>query len=343
MVAMMGVASLAVDYGRTQLVRSQLRAAADAASRNGAMMLRSGAATAIIAASSAAADNSADGQAVSLVASDDIELGYWNTSTRVFQKLIGSAQANANAIRVVAKRLHTRNNGVPLLFSQMLGKNDADVSGESISMIQPPTIIETDVPATTNPYLAGMPKGTKASLQNPHNSPDTAGKQSPIEVTGLAMREGEVLTFDNIAGGANNDISWSERFQPDGNLSWQPWNKNGVIAEGQPELGKSNMKAPINALVGVFLTDEDPRSQATPEALTFDTAEKRNFEKLEPKIAQVFFIGDGKRDNGAAQRFVVPKGATRFYLANWDEYEWNNNVGLRTTRITRLGSVVTVK
>lgn len=341
LIVLCGFASFAVDWGRVQLAKTQLRAGADAAARHGAMMLATSPTAAVNAAVAAAADNQVDGSTLVLEKNADIELGFWDTTTRKFSKYSGSNLKYANAVRVVARRTAARGNAIPTIFAQMLGHKSADVTAESIAMLKPPTVIEHDVPATASPFLAGMPNGTVSSLNNPHNSPDYAPYQSPVKVN-LSFKEGEALTFDNIDGMANNDNHWTADFNPDGNVSWLTWNEDNNGTKG-PEHGKSNLYAPINALVGVFLTDEVPTNANAPESLNFGLASQRNFSELKPKIGQVFFIGDGKRDNGETQRFVAPKGATRFYVANWDGYEWNNNIGVRSTRITRLGSVVTVK
>jgi len=331
--AMAGMTSLAVDYGRVTLAKTEARNAADAASRYGASMLINGPAAAVTAVQAAATQNKIDGAAFNPNATQDIEIGVWNTSSKTFIK----TNSSPNAVRVIARRTAARGNAIPTIFGQLIGINSCNVTVESISMRKDPVAINTDVPATASPYLAGMPVGTVSSMNNPHNNPDSAPGQSAVQVTGFTITPGEAMTFDHVAGGANNDIRWSERFNPDGNVGWVIDNYTGR------ELGKSNMQAPINALVGVFLTDADPRTQTAPEDLYFGTAESRNFSELQPKNGQIFFIGDGKRDDGSAQRLVVPAGATRFYVANWDGFEWNNNVGLRTTRITRLSGVTTVK
>jgi hypothetical protein len=345
LMALFAFASLAVDLGRVQVAKSQMRAAADAASRNGAVNLINGVDSAIAAAIDAADDNTVDGKPLKLDRNLDIEIGYWNSGTRSFTKLTGSAQANANAVRVIGRRIAARKEGVPTLFAQLIGRGSCDVTAESISMAIAPKVTDYNVPATANPFLAGMPTGTVASPNNPHNNPDHAPYQSPVQVTAFNLTAGAALSFDNIADGANNDYHWSERYQPDGNLDWIVDNYSGYTSNSAlgPELGKSDMVAPINALVGVFLSDAVPTNATAPAALDFSSAASRNFESLSPKIGQVFFIGDGKRDSGAAQKFIVPPGATRFYLASWDGYEWNNNVGTRTTRVSSVGNVVTVK
>ena len=93
--------------------------------------------------------------------------------------------------------------------------------------------------------------------------------------------------------------------------------------------GISDLTAPINALVGVFLDDEQPNHSAPPKALDFRSPASREFTSLEPQLKQLFWIGDGKTKDGLAQEFAVPEGATRLYLATWDFYEWNNNAGWR--------------
>ncbi len=344
MVGLFGITSLAVDWGRVQVAKSQMRAAVDAASRNAAMLLPNGPSAAVAGARAAASENVVDGSSLVLNQAEDIELGNWNTSTRKFTKLSNSNLANANAVRVIGRRTAARGNAVPTIFAQILGQKSFDVQAESISMLISPQVIDTTVPATATPYLAGMPNGTISSANNPEGPGDRAPYQSPPQVA-MSIKPGEALAFDNIEGGANNNYTWEERFNPDGNTSWlvKNWSGRSGGNDMAPEHGKSNLHAPINALVGVFLTDELPANAKAPAALDFSNASDRNFEKLEPKIGQVFFIGDGKRDSGEPQRFIVPEGATRFYLANWDGYNWSNNVGVRTTRTTRLGSVVTVK
>jgi Flp pilus assembly protein TadG len=333
MVVLFGITSFAVDFGRLQLARSEAQTAATAAARYGAALLASGNANAIAAAMSAAGQNKIDGVAFAPVAATDIELGVWNISTKTFT----ATNTQPNAVRVYARRTAARGNAIPTIFAQVLGVRSIDINIDAIAMRKPPIVIENDVPATASPFLAGMPDGTVSSQNNPANNPDSAPNQNPVQVTGLTLTPGDALTFDHVAGGANNDFRWSERFNPDGNIDWVIDNYTGR------ELGKSNMRSPINALVGVFLTDADPRTQTTPEDLNFSTAAQRNFSQLSPKVGQIFFIGDGKQDDGTPQRFVVPAGATRFYVANWDGWEWNNNIGLRTTRITRLSGVTTVK
>jgi hypothetical protein len=118
------------------------------------------------------------------------------------------------------------------------------------------------------------------------------------------------------------------------------------------ENGIHDMIAPINALVGVFLSDEDPSNTAVPTIhdrydadapWDYSRTEERNRLTYKPKLKQIFFIGDGVTDQNLPQTWVAPPGATRLYLATWDFYEWNNNDGFREVRINSTGRVEIVK
>lgn len=67
------------------------------------------------------------------------------------------------------------------------------------------------------------------------------------------------------------------------------------------------------ALVGVFLTDEQPGEGDAPSRLDFYSIGS-SFASLSPEIGQTFFIGDGWGDGDFAQEFIVPDGATRLFL-----------------------------
>src|SRR5262249_49420709 len=109
---------------------------------------------------------------------------------------------------------------------------------------------------------------------------------------------------------------------------WIGTNYNGA------ENHMSGLKAPMNCLIGIFLTSSTPSGSA-PASLDFTTSASRDFITLSPALRQPFFIGDGKTSAGVTQTFVVPTGATRLFLASMDEYQWSNNVGQRTVQISK--------
>lgn len=349
MVLMLAVATLAVDWGHVQLAKTQLSGATDAAARAGAGGLARSPADAVDAARWTGLQNVVDGTPLR-IRPGDVQLGTWDHRTNTFTRLWGGDQYRANACRVLARRNEARRSAVPLSFAGVFGDPSAELSAECVAVFVPPVNVDQDVQATANPFLAGMPKGSVASLNNPHNSPDYAGtaanpRQSPAAVTTLPIVPGQALTFDSIAGTARHDPNLSD-YQPDGQLNSIGHNTNGN------EHGIADVTAPINALVAVFLSDDPPNETPAPVITDprnarcptdFSRAAERNRLTYEPRLKQIFFIGDGRTDAGAPQQFVVPEGATRLFLATWDFYEWNNNSGVRTVRVDRPQQITVVK
>jgi hypothetical protein len=178
--------------------------------------------------------------------------------------------------------------------------------------------VSFSVPGTANPYLAGMPDGSTAP-------PDQAPYQSPVEVTGLNLAAGGTLTFTGATGGVSNTptCDGTNCSSIDGNVY------NGVLFYDHGEdaqNGMSDIKAPINSLVGVFLTDSRPDLTPAPSKLDFE-AIGLNFAILSPEPKQVFFIGDGMTSEGTVQQFSIPSSATRLFLGAMDGGEWLNNSG----------------
>ncbi|MBE9088610.1 DUF4114 domain-containing protein [Microcystis aeruginosa LEGE 11464] len=173
-----------------------------------------------------------------------------------------------------------------------------------------------------DPWLSGMPDGAAAS------GGDVAPNQSPILVSQLPIVAASTLTFD-VTGSVNND-PFPSGLTPDGGifLSHRQLDENGI----------SNLTAPINSLVGVFLTDEQPNLTSAPDELNFEETGNItngiNYTKLSPKVKQVFFIGDGKNNDGVTQEIIVPEGATRLFLGTMDGYDWYNNYGSFDVNIT---------
>jgi len=172
------------------------------------------------------------------------------------------------------------------------------------------------VPGTSDMWLAGMPDGSTSSAG------DSAPLHSPVLASTIDLTQGTVL-FTSVTGkvsyggGCPSSSACSAADGYDGNWwSHTPGALNGI----------SNINAPINSLLGVFLSDEAPDASAAPSALNFFES-GLNFTSLAPELKQVFFIGDGRTDSGELQTFYVPDGATRLYLGTMDGYGWYNNTG----------------
>ncbi|HEY1628424.1 MAG TPA: TadG family pilus assembly protein, partial [Tepidisphaeraceae bacterium] len=284
----------------------------------------------------------------------DIKLGFWSTATNTFTTANDFSQVNA--VWVSAKLDQRRGDAVPLMFAPMVGINTCDVTADSIAMLVPPINVDQIVQATADPFLAGMPAGSIASQPNPHHNPDFAGTTSnPLnspQTVPIPVTTGATYTFDSITGNARHDpdLDFSS---PDGDTNdpGDPIGHNDLTtdpgARTSSTMYNSNGIAdawiPINALVGVFLDDKQPDQSPAPANLDFRSDDSRDFTTLQPKLKQLFFIGDGLDSKGNHQQFIAPKGATRLYLATMDYYEWNNNAGFREIKVNRPGQIITVK
>jgi hypothetical protein len=179
------------------------------------------------------------------------------------------------------------------------------------------------VPGTSNPYLAGMPNGSTCC------SGDSAPAQSPVQVTGVPIAPGTLLTF--FATGSVSFDPTPPTLPPDGGFIFTTSSTNGI----------SGATWPTNTLVGVFLDGNPPNTSAAPADLDFGpTGIGTAFATLSPALKQVFFIGDGRTGtgSGAAQTFFVPAGATRLFLGVSDGFGWFNNLGAFSVTVTPSGA-----
>ncbi len=182
----------------------------------------------------------------------------------------------------------------------------------------PGTTITVGVPATSNPYLAGMPRGTKATFG------DTAPEESPVLVE-LTLVNAVAVSF-SASGAVEHDRFDPPQYDPpDGSMFYDH--------KGGAENGIANVSAPIDSLVGVFLGDDRPDRTRAPKPLRLRSAD-RDGPIVSPDLKQVFFIGAGATKSRVSRRYMVPRDATRLFLGVMDGYEWNNNAGSFAVRVT---------
>jgi hypothetical protein len=194
----------------------------------------------------------------------------------------------------------------------VFGLEQAVVSGQS-----PDAVLTIRVPATSNPYLAGMPKGTVARVG------DSVPEQSPALVE-LSLDHAVAFTFQASGLVAHGPFGPSEFDPPNGSIM--------TSHQWGAEHGISDVAAPMNSLLGVFLGDELPNKSRPPKPLKFGSIV--NSPLISAELKQVFFIGTGVTKKGASRRYLVPKGATRLFLGVMDGFEWNNNRGSFTVTVT---------
>jgi hypothetical protein len=208
--------------------------------------------------------------------------------------------------------------------------------------------ISVQVSAQSNPYLAGMPDGAREP------GGDRAPRQSPAMVN-LSLAAAVSVSFSATGGVSHMSggipVAGADPFgrtrlaevplacppackSPDGaeyprsdfyGTRWR-WEPQFVGHDDGNRNGISNVIAPYDSLLGVFLEDGRPDHLKAPEHLDFKQL-GLNFTSLAPELRQVFFIGTGATQDGVTRRYLVPKGATRLYLGIMDSIQWSNNSG----------------
>ena len=164
-------------------------------------------------------------------------------------------------------------------------------------------------------WLAGQPAGT--ILNGGFPSSDVAPTNSPVPASaGLNLTAGSYLT---VSATGSTDYNGCASPTPDGGGPCGVFTAPGALSI-------SAYKGPANALVGVFL-DANVPSGVAPAGLDFSTPASQAQASLSPLLNQVFFIGDGLTGTGTGtvQRFVIPAGATRLFLASADGVGANYN------------------
>lgn len=176
------------------------------------------------------------------------------------------------------------------------------------------------VPATANPWLAGMTDGSTARRG------DIAPDESPVVVTNTPIESHAVYVFS--ASGSVNHGATLPFFAPDG----EDLTTHYLGAEN----GIADITAPFTSLIGVFLGPDQPDESPAPQPLDFRTAAGRNYLELAPALKQPFFIGTGSTTSGAVKQIIAPAGATRLLLGVMDEYYWADNQGCFAVQVTKL-------
>lgn len=173
--------------------------------------------------------------------------------------------------------------------------------------------VDLSIGGQHNPFLAGQPAGT--TLGN-----DVVPAQEPFQAP-LSLVGGELIRFVGVSGQLQHEPLTLQLVTggPEGDLA--------QIAVVGPSLGISGFHMPLNALLGVF-TNGAPNAGAAPAELDFSASSSRDFDHLEPALFQIFFIGNGLREDGTTlQTFEVPLGATSLYLGSADVGQWYDNDG----------------
>ena len=339
MTIMMGFISFGVDFGRMETVKTEMQRGADGVAR-GALQLYvtygSGIAVAYAPLLAGQSYNPVDSKS-GVAPTVTITWGSWDNSAKVFT----AGGTSPVAVKVVVSRTAATGNSIPLTFPLMNGltsvKKTCDVWAQAIAVLDGSATANSTVTGQGDPWLAGMPSGTQAS------DLDTAPAQSPPMVMNVVP--GTVLTFTNVSGGVKNDPSLPND-TADGDAS-QLHSHNDDDPLGEPGVQDNigNIISPINAMLGVFLTNNAPNTQPAPtverDYSTQAARDQQTFSDIQ--LQQPFFVGDGQTSSGTVQTFVVPQGATKLYLGTMDGHQWSNNSGSFSVTITQMQTILLVK
>jgi hypothetical protein len=338
MVIMLAMISLGVDYGRMQLIKTEMQRTADVTARGALQMYTNdGSTIATIIAPLMATNNFNPVDANSGVQPTiTVTWGWWNAATSTFTAGSGSPMA----VKVTVSRTTQNGNPVPLTFPLMSGlsgiRTTCDVWATAIAVLPSSTTVTSVVPATADIWLSGMPAGSTASWSdNTTNAPATLA---------MTVTPGATLTF--TANGTTNYKGNNPVYGPEGagyNTTHMANSPDGNYNGEQN--GIQTLTAPQNALIGVFLNNNQPSTQTPPSSgLDYGTSASLNESTYSGlQVQQPFFIGQGETSGGTPQTFVVPQGATRLYLGVFDGWQNFDNPGSLTVTSTQQPTVYLVK
>ena len=322
MVTLCGLVSLAVDYGHVQSVRQQMQRSADSAARGYLdLILRTGYTPALALADAAyfaqSSYNPVDAASVA-PATVTITPGTWDPTTATFIPAANST----TGVRVVICRHGASGNGVPLYFGKLAGRPTCDVNVTAIAYAA--TTANATVGGQSDPWLADVTNGASVS------DGDVAPNQSPPMVT--QVTPGDTITFTNVTangGGVSHAAGLAPQGPNGATAAIYSHNCDDPLGEPAVQNNIGDVKAPIDALMGLFLTNNAPNTQPAPTTvLDYTTQAARDqVATVNLQNQQPFFIGTGQTTAGVTKTYTVPAGCTRLYLGIMDGHQWSNNSG----------------
>ena len=196
LVFFLGVASLAVDFGRVQTIKQDLQRSADATAM-AAMNAYAESGYSVSAASTAAytmiLQNPVDaGSGKTPTAT--LVAGTWNRTTRTFSTAFAPGLP---AVSVRMSRTAANNNAVPLTFGKAVGMAAVDTAATAIAVLVDNAATNVTVPGVANLFLAGLPAGTSSPWG------DTYANAAPYQMSGIAVVPGTWVTVTNTGGLTN--------------------------------------------------------------------------------------------------------------------------------------------
>jgi len=181
MTVMLGFCSFAVDLGRVQTGKTELRRAADAAARAAVASYSTtgSASTAASAGAAIAALDQCDGAAVSIPTAS-IVVGIWDNTKSSATAFTATSNGVPNNTTTFTAVQVTASKKIPLLFGACIGASTSTVNAVSTAaLVSIVTPVTKYVAAHGNPWLAGEPKGTLASVPDSNYTSNGSSKTHP--------------------------------------------------------------------------------------------------------------------------------------------------------------------
>ncbi len=160
LVAFLGMAALAVDYGHMCVVQGELQKAAEAGALAGANALGSSGNPNWSVAQSTATTLVQQNQAAGQTLTDaQVQYGYWSSLTHTLQGSgITPQSTDMPAIQVVVSKSSGQNGGsLPLLFAPILGVNTVNLSGTAMAILKTQGIWSILETASGTVTISGAP------------------------------------------------------------------------------------------------------------------------------------------------------------------------------------------
>ena len=189
-----------------------------------------------------------------------------------------------------------------------LGRSRTSPTGTGRTLVRVEALEASAVPATVpaNPVRVGAATflslaGAEAGARDGSNG--SAPMHSPAQVA-INLVAGQALIF-RASGEASEGCTGSVN---------GPAGSSRRDCSAPNSRGISGYETRTGALIGVFLGATVNRNQS-PASVDY-TGALANVTPLRPALQQTFLIGDGRTEEGADRRVIVPAGATRLFVAH---------------------------
>ena len=328
MTLLLGLVSLGMDYAHWQSVKTELQRSADLTAR-GLLQLNTtwGVGNADSYQSAIGSLNGIDGKYNGGVASNSYQWGTYDPVSG-FAYTSPVCTSSTTAVKVTMSRTAATGNPVKLIFPLLTANGRSPVKttvdAQATAIAYYTTTAQATIGGKADPWLAGVTNGASVS------DGDVAPAESPLQV--CQVSPGDTITFTNVTPN-NGGVSHGDGIPPDGpngnTGENHTHNDDDPAHESAVQNNIGDINAPIDSLIGVFLTDTTPNAQPAPTATRdYSTQSARDVvASTDIQNQQPFFIGDGKTSGGTTKTYKVPAGCTRLFLGVMDGHQWSNNAG----------------